>query len=155
MTRAKTLATIGHHDDEPGNPFARVGSAPGRLSGTNGRRLRARYRTVSIFSGPLSDSGSAHFPGVDLSFSGEAGRGDRGMQTSDRNRSGVRESVQRYWRVSDRAGPVRSGDSLAGARGGSGAVRAAAFSALQSGAGVSGQRDVWEGDRMFSAVAGD
>src|ERR1700760_2844605 len=91
---------------EPGNSFARVGSAAGRVSSTNGRRLRSRHRTVSIFAEPISDGGGAHIFGVDVSLSREAGRGDQRVQTGDRDRSGVWESLQRHWGVFDRAKSV-------------------------------------------------
>ncbi len=57
-----------HH--EPGNPIARVGSVAGRLSGTDGGRLRSRHRTLSVFTQPHPTAEAHTFLGLDVSFQG-------------------------------------------------------------------------------------
>ena len=66
------MLTILNH--EPGNPLARLGSAPGRVSSANGRRLRARRGTLPVVAGPLSDRRGAYIFRLDLPFSGSPGR---------------------------------------------------------------------------------
>src|SRR5258708_6879707 len=77
------------------------------------------------------------------------------MQARHRARSGVRQSLQRYRRVSDRAGPVRGSHSLARTGHGSAPLRAAPLSALQPGPRLPWTRDVQPRDALLPGSAGD
>src|SRR5437764_7009358 len=55
---------------EHGDPHACVGNPAGRLPGPNGRRLRSRHRTLSIFAGNTSYRRSSYLSWMDLPFPG-------------------------------------------------------------------------------------
>src|SRR5229473_4818024 len=77
------------------------------------------------------------------------------MQARHRARSGVRQPLQRHRRVSDRVGPVRGSDSLAGTSHGWAPLRAASLSALQPGPRVPWKRDVQPRHTLLPGSTGD
>src|SRR2546425_2474310 len=77
------------------------------------------------------------------------------MQARHRARSGIWQPLQRHRRVSDRTGPVRGSDSLAGTSHGSAPLRAAPFSALQPGPRVSRKRNVQPCDALLPGSSGN
>src|SRR6266404_639153 len=77
------------------------------------------------------------------------------MQTRHRDRSRIRQSLQRHRRLPDRAGPLRGSDSLAGTRHGSAPLRTTTLSALQPGPRVSRKRDVQPRDALLPGSAGN